>query len=1273
MRSKSLALLVILMFGAVLLFPSRTFPLYTGKDKVSQTHTEFSPTKLIVKIKSGTDRKVVWGKSQGIVTTGLADIDSLNLEFKVNKQEKLFQEFKETALRSDRFSSVYLLEVPAGTDLNRMKSEYEGLAEVEYAELDYMFELFDAPDDPLFSNQWYLNNTGQGYLGINRIEGDYNDTQVIKYGSADADIDALEAWERNDETTLPLIGIIDTGVDLDHPDLAANVWTNTGEIPDNGIDDDHNGFVDDYYGWDFSGYLVNNEVMEDDDPTDYYGHGTHCAGIVASVRSNGMGISGINTPCRIMAVKVFPYALFSVCAKGIVYAADMDCDIINISWGSAYPSHLIQDALEYAVDKGTLPIAAAGNSGAQDKFYPASLPQVFAVGASNSDDEVTDFSTYGSHIKVVAPGEDILSLRADSTDMYAEGGASGIEPLVHIVDQNYYLADGTSMASPGAVGVAAYVLAASPGIGSEKAKEILQTSADDIIYPYGGDSLYSPGKDIYSGYGRVNLNSALQLISGRLAKIDFPFENAIVSENVAILGTASGDSFQNYVLEYGEGYSPSNWTVIANSNFPVSHDTLGIWNSTGLSGRFTLRLTVGNTNQAVVHVVADNSVNVGITSPGEGDTVGGNVEIRGNTIVSDFSRYTLQYGFGEPPGNWTTICTSTRMVADGILANWMAGFLEENNSYALRLKVETNGGQIYADTVTIVVENPTLSWSAELTNFASLSPAVGDIDGDGLDEIIVGIGGPQNWGLVGGIEVFDHLGQREPGWPKDTDKNMMSSPALGDLNKDGIDDIVISCEQQGVRAYLSGSEGWVRYAGTDWSQDNGLAVPVIADLENDGYLEVFTINDNGTVYAWRNDGNSVIPGNSVFATTGVSSNSIGFPSLAVADLDKDGETEVIAGIARGGCNPPPCWGAGGIYIWDKDAGRLLSPGDYPEKFTCVFGMAIANVDEDEDLEIVTLASDTCCMSLFAFKKDGTQAANYPIKLEDLKVGCWFGNAPAIGDLDGDGILEMVVTVWAIGDARVYAWHQDGTPLGSAGSGGLLVSLKSKDAGEKPALTSSPGNHGGETIDKTPNPGDVSLSPSLSASDDPIFASVPETIGSPVLADINGDGSLEIIARAGYYWGTGYERVFAWDYEGNLISGFPLYASNEASRNTYTSYVPIVDDLDKDGKLDMVVATAVNNWITPHLVAWEFDTYYDPVKMHWPKYMHDKGNRAVFRLEDYDSYGISDVICLINYLFKDGPAPMPFEHGDVNHDGVLNIADVIFLINYLFKGGPSPSF
>lgn len=1268
MKKKSFGLIIILLILALFFIPSVTYSLYTGKDKEKLAQPEFSPTRLIVKLKPEVDKKVILGELQGIIITGLAQLDSLNFKFKVNKQEKLFKEFKETALKLDEFSSVYILEVPKGTDLEKMKKEYEKRSEVEYAELDYKLELFEAPDDPLFPHQWYLNNTGQGYLGVNRIPGDYNDTQVIKYGTVDADIDVLEAWEGNDETTVPLVGIIDTGVDLDHEDLADNIWTNPGEIPGNGIDDDHNGFVDDFYGWDFSGDTSAMEPVGDNDPTDYLGHGTHCSGIVAAVRNNGIGVSGINTPCKIMAIKFFPNAFFSLGAKSIIYAADMGCDVINMSWGSPYPSKLIEDAIDYAVDKGVLPIAASGNSGAEDDFYPASLPQVFTVGASNSDDEVTYFSTYGDHIEVVAPGEDILSLRADSTDMYAEGGASGIEPFVHIVNDHYYLADGTSMASPCVVGVAAYVLSASPGISNDRVKDIIEQSADDIIYPYGGDSLYSPGKDKYSGYGRVNLNSVLQLLSGRLAKIDYPYENALVSGDIAIIGTASGDSFQNYVLEYGQGDSPGIWMEIASSTTPVSKDTLGVWNSSGLTGRYTIRLTVGNQNQTTVHVVATNGINVRITVPSDGDSVKGNVEVYGNTVVPDFSYYTLQYGYGESPSSWGRITYSTKMVADGILANWLVSFLEENNYYSLRLTVETNSGQIYADTVVVMVKSIVpISWSVELTSIGSLSPAVGDIDGDGYDEVVVGVGAPAGWGKVGGIEVFSHQGQREPGWPKDTLENMMSSPALGDLDKDGVDDIVICSEQAGVRAYLSTAPDWVRSAGTEGNEFWGLATPVIADLENDGYLEVLTVNSWGTVYAWRNNGQSVIPGNNgVFASTPSGLNAAGFPCLAVADLDQDGENEVIVGGSKryGGH-------IGGIFVFDIEGHRLLGSENYPYTFDHVAGIAVANIDENPDLEIMAFGADTSYFTLFAFKKDGTQRANYPIILEDLEVGLWFGNHPAIGDLDGDGILEIVVTVWTIGEARIYAWHQDGTPLGSAGPGGLLVSMKSPEAEKKREALSTLGNNIAEIVAKIKSMNKEELNSLVSTLEDPVFASVDETFGSPVLADVNGDGILDIIVRAGYFLGTGYERVFAWDYEGNLIPGFPLYASNEAAFATRRPYTPVMADMDKDGKLDMILVTDDNNYITPKVVSWEFDTYYAPTKMHWPKYMHDKHNSGVFRLEDYSGYDISDIVYLINYLYVHGPAPNPIERGDVNCDGKINSADVIYLINYLFVSGPSP--
>ncbi|MGB7062106.1 MAG: S8 family serine peptidase [Candidatus Zixiibacteriota bacterium] len=1213
MKKERLAFLMwLVLTGALLLHPDAADCLYSARGESALP--EFAPDRLIIKLKPEADERISLQKVRGKVVTGLAALDSLHHRFDVKEQEKLFAEFRLTALRSDKFSSVYLLQVPDGTDLIEMKSEYEGRPEVEYAELDCMFQLFEEPNDPLFSHQWYLNNTGQGYLGVNRIPGNYNDTQVIRYGTGDADIDALEAFERDDERTVPLVGIIDTGLDLDHPDLANHVWTNPGEIPDNGRDDDHNGFVDDFYGWDFSGNTAES-IEEDNDPTDYYGHGTHCAGIVAGAGDNGIGISGVSTPCKIMAIKSFPNALFSLSAKSIVYAADMGCDVINMSWGGPLPSRVIEDALDYAVDRGVLPIAAAGNSGGEDRFYPASLPQAFSVGASNSDDEVTHFSTYGDHIEVVAPGEDILSLRADNTDMYAQGGASGIEPNVYIVNSAYYLCNGTSMASPCAVGVAAYILAASPGISNQRVKAIIEQSADDIIFPYGGDSLYSPGKDIYSGHGRVNLNSALQLLSGRLAKIDYPYENAVVSGDVAIHGTASGDNFENYVLEYGEGISPGDWIEIRSANTPVSKDTLGIWNASGLTGFFTLRLTVGDQNQATVHVIAANQTYVKITSPVQGDTIRGYAEIYGYTITPDFSRYTLEYGYGESPSHWFPIATSTRMIADWVLGNWLVSFLGEMD-YSIRLSVETDQGQTYADTVRVTVQSiASAGWVQELSAVGSLSPAVGDIDGDGYNEIVVGIGGPAGFGTRGGAEVFDHRGKREDDWHKDIDKDMKSSPAVADLDADGIEDIVI-CSDQGMHAYLSGSKEWFRPCHTGGNEFWGLATPVVADLENDGHPEVLTINDRGEVYAWRGDGESVIFGaGGVFARTAGSAGDVDFPCLAVADLDKDGENEVICGAAHPTSGEFGHYeGVGGIYVWDAQGEPLLEPGDYPHLFVHVFGIAIADVDGVQDLEIVVFGMNQDSYVVSALKKDGTLPSGYPVVLEGLIAGWWFGNHPAVGDLEGDGTLEIVVSLWTLGEACIYAWHQDGSPLGREE---ILVVAKTPDAETQRGVLSALGSDIGEIATKIKNMEGSELTALFTTSADTVFASVSETFGSPVLTDVDGDGAADIIARAGYFLGTGFERVFAWDWKGDLIGGFPLYASAVSNLATFSPYTPVMADVDGDGKLDMVLVTDYTIYDGSKLILWEFDQAHNTGTAPWPKYMHDSWNSGRHGFNPHD--------------------------------------------------------
>ncbi|MEG4503550.1 S8 family serine peptidase [Microcoleus sp. F6_B4] len=272
-------------------------------------------------------------------------------------------------------------------------------------------------------------------------------------------INAPEVWNQNITGNGIVVAVVDSGVDYTHPDLDDNIWRNPGEIAGNGIDDDGNGYIDDIRGWDF---LYNDNYPMD---LDYYGHGTHIAGAIAAER-NDFGITGVAPNAKIMPVRVldtFGDGEPNNVAAGIRYAADNGANVINLSLGNEfYPSNVINNAIEYANNKGSVVVAAAGNSGFSQPDYPARNADSLgiAVGSIDINGRMADTSNRAGSTAldyVVAPGVDIYS-----TTPY----------------RTYDTLTGTSMATPQVAGVAALVLNANPTLTPDRVEYILTTTAN---------------------------------------------------------------------------------------------------------------------------------------------------------------------------------------------------------------------------------------------------------------------------------------------------------------------------------------------------------------------------------------------------------------------------------------------------------------------------------------------------------------------------------------------------------------------------------------------------------------------------------------------------------------------------------------------------------------------------------------------------------------------------------------------------------------------------
>jgi subtilisin family serine protease len=897
---------------------------------------EYTPDEIIVKFNPGVTVQPY------LLSTNSQNINALFQRIGVKTIENVFHGRPRQSLNNlPDLSNIYRLRIAPGQNLLAIIDELKKDPSVAYAEPNYIRHTCDTvPTDPLYSQQWALPM-----------------------------IQAPAAWDIEQGDPNVVVAVIDTGVDYNHPDLVANIWTNESEVPDNGMDDDGNGFVDDYRGYDFVSVdpsLVGageDPGPRDNDPIDGYGHGTHVAGIIGAVPNNGMGIAGINWYSKIMALRAGfrdtsgnGSLADSDAADAIRYAADNSARVINMSWGGYIISSLIRDAIDYAYALGAVLVASAGNNGNDKPFYPAAFPKVIGVSATDQFDQRSIWpsswsaSNYGSWIDVAAPGTSILSLRASGTDMYGDG--------THIIDSIYYLADGTSMASPFVAGLSSLVFSRDNTLSNEEVKQVIRNNGVDL----GG-----PGFDVYFGYGRINANETIR--NTRVfptAIITSPLPNAIRSRIVPIMGTAAGRDFLQYSIYYGTGSEPITWTPFYSSFLPVSNGLLSNFDTTSfVSGIYTIKLA---TASIITPTLAEDRVSI----------------IIDNNLLPGWP-VELDIGYFPSPSTLIDIDN------DGYLEVLVSG--DPKITLSGKTYVFHHDG------------SPVSGWPKP-HGTSNCPPTVGDIEGNGDAEIVVA-------GRV--LALYNYDGTLESGWPLDLGNSVESTPTLADL--DGDNELEIMMGAKAALGELFGKfyafhsdgtyvDGWPQIIGGNIWQSS----PAVGDIDGDGDLEVVVGADDGNIYIWNHDGTfeSGWP-KSIIGTIRTS-------SPVLADVDGDGDLEIFIGNNDVASNDSR------VYGWHHNGttidGWPISRREDGGHLGGINNFAVGDIDGDGDLEI--LAGEAMGASggfVHAWHHNGVAVSNWPRPTSD-----WIWGSPVIGDINGDGDMEIVA---GSRDGLLYAWHHNG--------------------------------------------------------------------------------------------------------------------------------------------------------------------------------------------------------------------------------------------------------
>ncbi|MFQ5608256.1 MAG: S8 family serine peptidase, partial [Candidatus Zixiibacteriota bacterium] len=705
---------------------------------------------------------------------------------------------------------------------------------------------------------------------------------------------------------------------------------------------------------------------------------------------------------------------------------------------------------------------------------------------------------------IVAPGRDILSIRGQGTDMFADVG----EPDLRILDSLYYLSDGTSMATPMVAAAAAFLLSVRPELSLADVEAALSAGTRDMIQPFDTGAAF-PGPDSLSGAGTVDIARSLEIIDGTGLAFAAPANYSRQIGAFAVKALPVEGYSSSWTLEIGVGALPDTFALLSSAASLPADSTLLVYDNTLSAGLLTFCLTDAAGHASYLRVFVPAVSVAQLSFPRENDTVFNLLAILGSAYAADYDSLTIwDMPAAGPPRR---IFSSTAEFYRDTVFIWQISEVTPG-VHSLILNAHTRSA-ILADSVTVTVKSLLHSgWPRSVPGFAGISPVAADLDFDGDKEIMIG--------SSAGLFVFDSEGQTLPGFPVSSSLDCRSIPTTYDVDRDGSPDILYTSDSglHIVNRFGADLAGFPQLT-TTGQVFLGFPTPRVMKLALEEDSAIVFINAIGQLRAYRFNGDPYfyslgglfsridpnIRNNFVFR-------GLSIPHVTNFDRNRDGRAELISAYSSPGATS-------GVFVFNGRDGQAANERVSARVLEVQDSHGVAYGDIDGDGTIEALLSGTSVndvASLWLRRRGEEDLPGWPVELPEVTE--WIGGYPVLADLDGDDVPEIIAIFSEFDISRIYAFRIDGSPFFDI-----------------------PGRFTGE------------------------IRTIDVILGSPVIADVTGDGVPEIIARSGLLFpGSGFERLHAFTPEGADVPGFPITTAADPISVTSLSFIPLIDDVDGDG-------------------------------------------------------------------------------------------------------------